>query len=817
MKLKYYLGLLGVLLISIFVNLNPVWAYTLTTEESGYYYVRERPDGSNRYPGTLKKFTIDGSTAFCIEPGVAPGTSGYTKEQWDSSSLKPDIQKKIFLYAYYGYSYPEHQTKNYRAATQALIWEAVLNDGSEVKFYNGNNGTGGEIDVSTERNTILSLAQNYDKIASFAGNNNFAALGNTGVVEDYNKVIEDFTWTSSGHATLDVHDNTLYITPTITENFTIYFTKKHVYDSNFKIFHSDTKQDIIVAGEGYPVSFTTEVEAKGGQVFIEKVDADTSTNSPQGESSLAGAVYGLYNLSNVLIETMVTDEYGRAHSSNNLFLNSYYIQEISPSKGYELDLTKYSVDVYNSQSYTIQVKEQVIKQKIEFLKLFNSKVTGLMKPEVGIKFEIYNQQNHLISTYTTNNDGKFVVELPYGKYILKQLTAIKGYEKINDYYFEVLESGNKTKVFTDNLIEARLKVIKLDFLTHKSIKLANIKFRIYDVANGEYVKQKLSFLDKEATDIFTTDGNGILITPLPLAFGTYILEEVDEKIPGFLWNKEKITFTIDENSDLEDGGDLGNIIVIKFYNKPVLGQINILKKGLLLEYNNGKINNKEITLEGVKYGLYASNDIYDYLGNLVYAKGTLIGEYVTDENGHIEISNLYLGSYYLQELTTLDNFIIDDTKYYFTLSYQDQYTDIITKDFNLVNKSKRGILNFVKIAKDTLEVLPNVLIAIYDEEGNLVYEGLTNEEGKIVLELPFGSYYLIEKEAPLGYVLDNEQHFFTIDEENKNITYTLENTIIPKVMKVSVPDTYMDFNKPLILLGVLIGIVFYEKKHKVFF
>lgn len=819
MKLKYYLGLVGVLLVSIFMNLQSVWAHTLTTVESTYYYVRQRDDGSGRYPGTLKEFTLDGKTAYCIEPGVPPGTTDYSSGQWEHSSLDEKYKKLITLYAYYGYDYPGHQDIKYRAATQALIWEAVLHDGSKVKYYNGNNGTGGEIDISAERAEIVNLVNDHNKLPAFANSLAIVSIGNTAMYEDTAKIVDQFSWSYTGQADVEIREDILYITPVVHEDFKIYFKKNPVYESQFQIYHSASSQDVIVAGEGYPVSFTVDVECRGVQIFIEKLDADTMGNKPQGDATLEGAVYVVYRAGYDIVDTIVTDSEGRAHTHNSLPMDYYYIKEISPSRGYELDDTEYEVYAYTAKEFTVQVKENVIKQKIKFVKVFTSASTGIMQGENGIMFALYDNKNNLIKTYTTGSDGSFEDTIVVGSYVLKQLTVAKGYEKMPDYYFEVRESGDKTYVFADALIEARLKVVKKDYITHENLKLANVKFKIFDVKNNQYVKQRISLTNPNLTDVFVTNEDGILITPWPLEYGTYILEEVDSIIPNFSWNKEKITFTIDENSHFEVDNDLGNIIVVEFYNKPVLGQVSVVKKGSYLTYKDGVIQELDVPLGNVKYGLYAREDIYNYFNELVYHKGQLIKEIYTNEDGTFTIEGLYLGAYYLQELETVDNYVLDNKKYEFDIEYIDQYTEVVVKDFSFTNKSERGIFTFLKVDSETKEPLEGVLIEIYDEFDNLVYQGTTDKEGKIVLELPFGNYYLIEVEPLLGYEIDNEKHEFTVSKDNIEENFVLENSLIPKELKIEVPDTFKNIkhksNMSLLLICFILVMLNVKKRIKI--
>lgn len=811
--MKKIIFLLSILFMALFVVSVNVHAYTLTKDITTYYYERNNPEETNYYAGTLKKFTIDGKNAYCLEPGLNSGTDEYTMEKWEHSTLSKAIQKDVALYAYYGVDYPGHQKLEYRAAVQALIWERILNDGSVVTFSTAKKGGGIAIDVSREKNEIKELVKNHDVVPSFNKTKKVANLGSSVTFTDTNNVLENFDIIDDGGAKIVPSGNNLTIYPTKSGTTTIKLQKKVKYDSEFQIFYSSTFQDVIVAGEGYPVYAEVYVETGGGKINLEKLDADNLTNVAQGEGSLQGAVYGIYDSENKLIEKLTTDKSGKATSKIDLAMGKYTIKEISPSTGYELDKTVYEVNVDAAKTFTVKVKEKVIKRWFQFLKVINYNETGEMVPEIQVEFGIFDAKNQKLFSKITDAEGKIEFELPYGHYTLKQLTINAKYEKLPDYAFEVLESGEETKVFADEGITSRLKIVKIDGETFKNIPLAHVKFKIFDVENQKYISQKISYPYQKEITIFETDENGVIITPEALKPGKYFLEEVDDKYNGYLWNQEKIEFTIDKNANLEDS-EYGKILTINFPNYPVKGKIEIVKKGKYLTYSNGKIMEKEVNLEGVEFGLYASSDIFDSGGNLIYQKDKLIATFITDNNGLIKISDLPLGKYYVKELKTLDGYILDSEKHEIELNYQDEYTSIVKKNITIENKSIPGMLNFLKIDGETKKPLSNVLIEIYDEFANLVYLGKTDANGQINLNLPLGKYYLIEKEALNGYELNTEKVYFELTKDSNVFSYEMVNN--PEKIKVEVPDTYLDRSDFSLMIVPFIGIIIYAKKKKIF-
>ena len=214
---------------------------------------------------------------------------------------------------------------------------------------------------------------------------------------------------------------------------------------------------------------------------------------------------------------------------------------------------------------------------------------------------------------------------------------------------------------------------------------------------------------------------------------------------------------------------------------------------------NGYVFNK-INLENVVFGLYAKEDIYDTLGNLIYEKDTLIAELVTNADGYTSIDNLYLGEYYLKELKTVSNHVLDSNIYTFKLEYKDQYTAEVLYTIDLENLVSTGSLIFSKVDFSTSEPLPNTLIEIYNDKEELVFSGRTDESGQIKIDrLPLGRYFILEKEAPSGYKINTEKMYFEIKENNEIIKCTMTNEVF------EVPNTGLsNINFEIIVSIVLV-------------
>ena len=102
----------------------------------------------------------------------------------------------------------------------------------------------------------------------------------------------------------------------------------------------------------------------------------------------------------------------------------------------------------------------------------------------------------------------------------------------------------------------------------------------------------------------------------------------------------------------------------------------------------------------------------------------------------------------------------------------------------MTNEKIKGTLDFTKVDISNDNPLPNTTIEIYDENDNLIFTGITDDNGKIIIEnLEYGKYYILEKNAPDGYLINPEKMYFEILEDGE---------VIKAVMKdeaVKVPNT----------------------------
>ena len=670
------------LLVGFTVNAQAVSAATLNMSYSDYWYDRAKADGSEHHSWHFTLYDMDGEVAYCIQPNVKEGTH-YNQGSWEDTGLPNSIKERILLIGYYGYTYPGHQTLQFRAATQGMIWDTIVGGGANTTFHTARWAKGDTFDVSNEKAQIEELiAHHYDR-PSFNGGVYKAQVGETITLTDTNNVLSNYSVSVSG-ADYSIDGNKLIIKPTRSGSIDLTLTKNMPYSSSYKLFVGDGIQNMMVPGTTDPV--IAKIRVNSYTAFVEGHKKDSETGKAQGQATLKGAEYGVYETSTGrLVTTVVTDENGYFKSNAVLSWNDYYLQEIKPSEGYELDTTRYNVDIKGKESASVDVVEKVIKNYVSILKQYEQVDgnTTFLNAEKGITFEIYYPNGNKYGEITTDKNGYASLNLPYGVWKFHQVNTTTGYEKIYDFYITVNETSEKEQYYNilNNTLYAYLQVIKVDSETGKTIAIANTTFKILNTDTNQYVSQ---YVGGKVYSEFKTDENGKMITYLKLPAGNYKLIEVSAP-NGYLKDKDGLKFTIGNDTHYSYT-TYGAFITVTYKNTPIKGQLEIKKTGENLVIKDGKYTYKDKKLSGVTFEIYAEEDIKSADGNhLYYEKSTKIQLYsgkinssVAAENFDINVSSgsadissrthkhNNVNVSVLSGKTTLDGFISEKSKYSLT-------------------------------------------------------------------------------------------------------------------------------------------------------
>ena len=346
-----------------------------------------------------------------------------------------------------------------------------------------------------------------------------------------------------------------------------------------------------------------------------------------------------------------------------LKLGTYYLQEIEPPEGYNLDDTKHTVNLtYAGQNETVAlhsktVTDRVIKGNVEGYK-FGSRplipqtvfevIARLAKEQQGVKPPLEGVELTATSHTTgqeyvqvTGKNGYFKFEnLPYDTYTIEETQGVDGYLLIEPFEVTITEDGyTHFFLLEDKVIESRLHIIKVDEETGENIPYAGAQFKIFDTwaneGEGEFVSM-VRPTDTEQTEIFETNDKGEIITTESLPWGVDRYELHEIKAPeGYVPLEEPLIFSVtEENADA--------LIRLEIPNRLARQDIQLIKRDRL----------NEQPLENVPFHLY--NIATDENGELTE---TLIEKYLTDKEGKINVEALPYGNYKFVEVEPLAGYL----------------------------------------------------------------------------------------------------------------------------------------------------------------
>lgn len=587
-------------------------------------------------------------------------------------------------------------------------------------------------------------------------------------------------------------------------------------------------------------------KAKLWKAQVQKEDKKTGT--AQGDATLEGAVYGIYQ-DGKLLDRYTTDKDGRFETKTYKTGPSYTLKEIKPSPGYLLDETVYPIpaDAKNFKlelnTIELKVKEEVQKGFIEIIKHTDDGSTQIETPETGASFEVFlKKAESYDKAKETERDLLLADErgyaksknLPYGTYIVKQTQSWPGRELMAPFDVTISEDGQRHSfIINNNNFEAFLKIVKLDSETGRIIPLAGAGFEIYD-PSGERVVQKINYPSPQVLDTFYTDESGTLTLPKALPYGTnYSLVEV--KAPtDYVLDTEPVFFDVTPENTSRDG-EQNIYIEIKKENKAQKGHIQILKTGqtfATVEESEGLFRPifQEQGLKGALYEIYAAEDVKTPDGTVRYAKDTLVDTIRTDETGQGQSQPLYLGKYLLVEKEAPQGYVLDKEAHPISLTYAGQEISITSVGLSASNQLQEISLSLKKALEEDFHFtekvdIRDVCFGLYAGEDIVAADGSKiPQDGKIESlmvkadgslsysgKLPFGKYYLLEEKTAEGYLLNNNAIEFEFHYQGQNVdTFVLrllEGTALEnKLIRGKIEGLKIDNETHEAIAGVTFGL-----------
>lgn len=274
--------------------------------------------------------------------------------------------------------------------------------------------------------------------------------------------------------------------------------------------------------------------------------------------------------------------------------------------------------------------------------------------------------------FTDKNGYAKSAKLRIGTYLVHESTVPKNYLPIKDFTVTITKDDpepQEVRYFTDEIVKSYLKIVKLDGTTKLPILNTNknVKFKLWSYDQNKYVSFK-TYVDGKFVNIgeFVINNDGYVVTPGTIVAGSYRLEEYETLDNYYIKNESgQYDFTIDRDSVFEKYIDEeGNeadapCFVINIENEQYYGMIEIDKVAEYYELNEDEYEKIDEPLEGIEFGIFASEDIYSQDGhrNLLYAKEQMLYTITTDKDGHAKSNmDLPIGNYYLKELNTPEEF-----------------------------------------------------------------------------------------------------------------------------------------------------------------
>ena len=613
------------------------------------------------------------------------------------------------------------------------------------------------------------------------------------------------------------------------------------------------------------LSYSLKDVAKKMQITIYKEDIETGTTT-QGDAHLEGAKYTIYKDADCTdeVETIAIqkNENGTYSATSGWYLSgTYYVKETEAPKGYLLDENVYTVSqdpASQTEEYsyhTVTSKDEVIKGSINVIKYNNESDSTQDSPAEGAVLRLTlnsNPDKYYEATVDENGYLEFIDDdykdeypytIPYGKYTISEVKASNSGEHIfiDKQQTEITYDGQVQKyILNDEYVRMKLSIEIRDSETSKLIP-GGATFKIWDADNQKWYEE-MSFPSGEYISEFTTNDKGQLTFNRHLEAGNYVIYEI--KAPEGYYLDDNLregakgyefTVGVAENGDVKVYHD-GTEEVLAYeeviydntptkmysytatlYNTPQKAVVNIEKLAeqfIRADRTNteyGYLNTPVYELRGlgdVSFRLVAAEDITTPEGTIRYTKGQVVSNDITDKDGLANTSEVYLGKYVIEEVSTPNGYIISSQPVNLDIVYTNQYEKVQYVDTQLENERQDVNVSFKKEFKE----LENSRFKIEGQEaifGIYTRNSLKNYNDENVLgqdelvdimimdnnnnvasnvNLPEGTYYVKELYVSNPYEKSNEQYDFTVEfinSEDRTLSLTVNDGVITNVADVA--------------------------------
>ncbi|NCE65665.1 hypothetical protein D1159_14040 [Pseudoflavonifractor sp. 524-17] len=511
-------------------------------------------------------------------------------------------------------------------------------------------------------------------------------------------------------------------------------------------FILDTQSQTVQIKAGKTVSLTFKNQPKGS-LIIQKRDSATDQPLPGAQfriTTAAGCEVGLDGVigSSTLTQNGIftTDSSGEIRITN-LAPGAYVVNEIKAPVGYVMDSP--STNVVIGQGGDTQTV--VIKNSKAGTLVIDKRDSLTGKPLAGVTFKVTTSTGEFVpdangqissnGLYTTDKDGKIIINGVVGTLVVTETATIPGYtidEAARTQTVHVNPNGTQTLRFT-NTPSTTLVIEK--YIEGTTTPLKGVTFLVTD-SSGEVVGG--------SNGAFITDENGRIVIG-DLEPGTTVTAREVKTLEGFVLDTTPKSIKI----------KAGEAQTLRFYNARQ-GTI-VIKK---LDKQTGK------PLAGVEFQItYADGSYLDDDYGHLSSKGL----YTTGRNGEIRISGV-VGTLVITETKPLPGYVMDTETRTQTVKVNPADTQTVT-----FYNTRSGGVEIIKVSEsDRTRRIPNVTFEIRKMDGGLMKTVTTDSKGRVYQELDAGHYYAVEIDCPKEFRLDGTPHYFEV-KDGETTALTVEN------------------------------------------
>ena len=536
----------------------------------------------------------------------------------------------------------------------------------------------------------------------------------------------------------------------------------------------------------------------------QKVLISVCKKDSENEKTLIGAEFTLYAEKDIKnykgeviveaeekIEVATSNVDGIVNFKSDLPLTQFIIKETKAPKGYASSnevIVAYAN--YKGQDKKVIELEYEFKNDITKVEISKQDITNSSEIE-GATLTIFEKNNDaaIIDTWISSKKPHLIKGLEVGKtYVLREKISPYGFAISQDIEFVIKDTGEIQKVvMKDELVYGKLQFNKYGEIFNQTVtgqtqfgetqspvwnksNLIGAEITIY--ANEDIKIGNTTYYEKDGiVQTLKSDKDVVLSKKLPV--GSYYYKET--KVPfGYIADTNKHYFTIEDTKVNEV-----QVVTSTLINNRA--KININMKKILEEQ---KIFINENAYKDIIFGIFAKDDILNYYGNVEIEKGKMIFTTGITKEGTLEVvPDLPIGKYYIKELATNSQYILNDKEYDFEVSYKGkditEFVIQIGEAGTIDNELARGTIQIKKI--DTLEEnkkLENIEFNISSKKDmrNIIATEKTNNEGIATFtNLELGTYYIQEAKQVNGYTLNDTIYQVEIKENGDQFVITCEN------------------------------------------